>query len=718
MNQENIGIDMFLDRSKELILKSDFSAALVLLKDIEKTSTKDSLVILESLLLQVIVHRRLRNYSLLADFSKRIYHILENVKNEYPIISLFLEEVNESLKSRKTEEELLLSALELPVSIQDKVPMLLYIHLTAMSSAFDFPVKYAELQRLFHFFLEYDGMLYYVEILISIAWFHLYRWENKIAMKIAEEALELFEELNDLYGIIISFSTIASIYADIGNNKLSIDYALKYLRGAKELDIINIKWHAFFSLALYYAMSGDIVNSLMYDTLCSELEQHPNFSEFSTVPTRMLVNINITWKKGDIDKALEQLLKLLDHFKHDATKYSTGMAFGVLGEIFYQKGDLEKASFYFMKGLEVRKNFGGYNLLANNFFELLQINLERGMKEKAINCFNEIKKLKEDTDEIIVNQLYTLSKALLLKSNTDERSKTEAKNLLLNLISEEMTYHKTIDRAYIHLFDIILEEIKTTSNLDLLPTLNNYINEFVVRATYQQSYLLLIEIIFLQSKILILELKVEESLELLEKSQQIAKEKGLTRLEILLSNEYDTLLDQLDTWDNYSTYLPTLEERFSITHIEDLLNQIIRQRVSCTHITQEKEAPGYFLILNQDGNLLYTDSFSSIPFDKEKIPEILLKIREKQLDLQIPYKITRLKFREYSCLLATDKNFIFCYIFIGKSFLPMKKLDQFFTKIQDSVYFNEASGTWILKGILSLEDRNYLSNIIERTFLL
>ncbi len=40
MNQENTGIDMSIDRAKELILKSDFSAALVLLKDIETTYTK------------------------------------------------------------------------------------------------------------------------------------------------------------------------------------------------------------------------------------------------------------------------------------------------------------------------------------------------------------------------------------------------------------------------------------------------------------------------------------------------------------------------------------------------------------------------------------------------------------------------------------------------------------------------------------------------------
>jgi hypothetical protein len=91
-------------------------------------------------------------------------------------------------------------------------------------------------------------------------------------------------------------------------------------------------------------------------------------------------------------------------------------------------------------------------------------------------------------------------------------------------------------------------------------------------------------------------------------------QKGLNRLEIHLSNEQDALLEQLDTWERMSNYLPTLEERFEATHIEEILSKMLLNRVNYTEVSIEVEKPVSFVIFDENYSVLFADSLSMIKF--------------------------------------------------------------------------------------------------------
>lgn len=714
---------MTLKQAKSLIVQSKFSEALSLLEDIKKQHSDNALNILEILTLQAIIYRRTRNTSVLPNYENKIRPLFKTLRNRNPKINSICDSLNNFLDKKESYNSLQDKIKKQPHQIREKVPALFFQQISfryikrRRLREYDFPVDYDDFKLLYAIFKEFDNQIYSLEILLELIWTNIYRWENKKALELANEHLKISEEISDYYSITLSFGTIAVIYADIGNCKEAIDYSFKYLKYAENLGVINILWHAYFCIALHYAYATDIHNALKFDNKCSELEKHPEFTDTFSVPTRMLIAIHITWKKGDVDSALKQMLELLKRFENDHHPFSHAMSCGVLATIYYQKGDLELASSYFKKGLKIREEFGAYTILADNFFHLLEINLQQGKKEIALEYFDKIRKMKEETDEIWVNHLYSLSEALILKSSKDDYNKNQAKKILIDLVQTEFPYYVTADKAYLHLCDLILEEIKSTGNLALIESLHNYIKELTLKATLVQSNLLLIELYFLQSKILLLEMKIDEAIYLLEQAQELAREKGITRLEILISNEIDLLLEQLDKWDDLTTYLPTLEERFELTHIEDLLNGMIRNWISYSDIIREEESPYFFVILDEVGSIVFANSFSSESLDYIKISEIFSKIIEMKMRTESHKKPLRFRYRKFSCLLLKIQGFFFCYIFIGKSFQPIGKCLSFFDEFLKTPLLKEFSERWSSEGNLNLDIRTQLANFIEKKFI-
>ncbi|MHA1219948.1 MAG: tetratricopeptide repeat protein, partial [Candidatus Heimdallarchaeaceae archaeon] len=406
-------------------------------------------------------------------------------------------------------------------------------------------------------------------------------------------------------------------------------------------------------------------------------------------------------------------LQKLEDIRKSLGKYYLAIVLSLLGDSYYQKGNLTKATTYYKESLEVRESYGAYSQVAENYLQIIIVNLDQNQQEKATEYYEQLKELKESVDEDAVNQIFSLSTALFLKSYIDKESKKKAKQILIDLIDQEITYYQTTERAYLYLCDLLLEEIRTSNDLQLLEELREYTKRLAFIATMQDSNLLLIELYFLQSKMLLLELKVEEALELLDLAQDIARGKGLVRLEILLSNEHDILLNQLDVWEDFTGHLHTLEERLEYTHIETLLSNMIKKWINYADVHYDTESPCFFLMSNTEGTVLYSDSYSSLPFNPEKTSKIQRKIKHTWDEKSNTNKIIRFCFQEYSCLLKTEQDLNICYVFMGNSYLPLKKMIDFLSDLNNSEILTKIVTETENSKNLSLQTRIDLSKLID-----
>ncbi|MHA1514027.1 MAG: tetratricopeptide repeat protein [Candidatus Heimdallarchaeaceae archaeon] len=704
---------MILKKAKQLILTGRFYEVIDLLEKNETSFNNNKLDFLESIVLLSFAHRRARNYDKLPDIGEKIRQVFNELISENGNIQTVLDKFDKLIEGKETKEELLNVIVSLSEVQKSKIPLLLYIKFRSSIFGSNYDVNTSLVEKLSYFFKEFQGQFYYADIILGIAWNYLYKTKNSRALKYVEQSLQLFQELDDKYGIAFVQATKGSIHGNMGNCKKAINYSLEYLQKAEELGVVNIIWHACFAVALYYAMSGDTKTASKFNDRCVRLEEHPSFTDYSTAHSRMLVESRISWVKGDIDKALKIQLQKLEVIRKPYDKYSLAIVLSLLGDSYYQKGNLTKAYTYYKESLEVRDSYGAYSQVAENYLQIIIVNLDLNQQETATEYYEKLKDLKESVDEAAVNQIYSLSTALLLRSYIDKESKEKVKQILIDLISQEITYYQTTERAYLYLCDILLEEIRTSNDLQLLDELREYTKRLAIIATMRDSHLLLIELYFLQSKMFLLELKVEEALGLLELAQEMAREKGLVRLEILLSNEHDILLNQLDVWEDFTEHLPTLEERLEYTHIETLLNNMIRKWIDHADMHYDSESPCFFLMSNNEGTVLYSDSYSSLPFDSEKISNIQRKIQHFCDEKSADSKIIRFCFQEYLCLLKTEQNLNICYVFMGNSFLPLKKMSNLLSDLNNSEILTKIVTETEKKDNLSLQTRIDLSKLID-----
>jgi len=710
-------IQMILKKAKKLILAGRVYDAIDLLEKNEAKHYDNKLDLLESFTLLFFANQRHNNFAKLPDIYQKIQHVYIELISEPGAVQAVLEQFDKFIEGKETKEDLLNAIDSLSDIQKSKIPLLLFIKFRNSILGSDYSVNVSLADKLSYFFTELKGQFYYGAIIQKISWAYLYKTKNSLALKYLEQALQLFQELDDKTGISSSIGTKGTIYGNIGNSKKAIKYSLEYLQKTEELGIINSIYRACLSVAYHYAMSGDIIESSKFNDRCAKLEEHPTFTDTVFPHMRMLVESRISWVKGDIDKALEIQLQKLEVIRNSLSKYYIAIVLSLLGDSYYQKGDLTQAATYYKESLEVRNSYGAHSQVAENYLQIIIVNLEQNLQEKATEFYEKLKELKESVDEVAVNQIFALSTALFLKSYIDKESKKKAKHILIDLIDQEITYYQTTERAYLYLCDILLEEIRSSNDLQLLEELREYTKRLAMIATMQDSHLLLIELYFLQSKILLLELKVEEAFELLELAQELAHEKGLMRLEILLSNEYDTLLNQLDVWEDFTSHLHTLEERLEYTHIETLLNNMIRKWINYEDVHCDSEAPCFFLLSNKGGTVLYSDSFSSLPFDSEKISNIQRKIQLISEEKRADSKIIRFCFQEYLCLLKTEQELNFCYVFMGNSYLPLKKMSDFLSDLKSSEVFNNITEENEENSNLLLSTRIELSKLIDHCLL-
>ena len=117
---------------------------------------------------------------------------------------------------------------------------------------------------------------------------------------------------------------------------------------------------------------------------------------------------------------------------------------------------------------------------------------------------------------------------------------------------------------------------------------------------------------------------------------------------------------------------------------------------------------------NTEGTVLYSDSYSSLPFDPEKISNIQGKIKHICDEKRADSKIVRFCFQEYLCLLKTEQNLNICYVFMGNSYLPLKKMSDFLSDLNNSEVLTNIITETEKNNNLSLQNRIELSKLVDR----
>ncbi|MFX0183856.1 MAG: hypothetical protein ACFE95_12300, partial [Candidatus Hodarchaeota archaeon] len=349
-------------------------------------------------------------------------------------------------------------------------------------------------------------------------------------------------------------------------------------------------------------------------------------------------------------------------------------------------------------------------------FNMISVETQRNLIENSENYLKKLNEINDKENNMVINQIYRLAKALVLKTSDRVVKQAEAQQLFQEIADEEIIQHEINVIAMKNLCDLLIQELRTSGQDEVLIEIKGILERLLAIAKNQQSDSLLVETYLIQSKIALLELDINSARQLLSQAQQIAEEKGLRGLAVIVSRDYDSLLSQIGQWDDFVDRDVTIGERLELAELESMVTRMIRKKADITELSEEESV--LFLILGRSGMSMYSKHFiSESLLPDQLIGGFLTAINAfTQQAFSESGSIEGIKHKEYTILMKPVEPFLCCYVFKGPSYYPLQKLQNFSEtlKLSDIVLDILAEASNIGKDV---SEDPAVNELVSRIFL-
>ena len=375
------------------------------------------------------------------------------------------------------------------------------------------------------------------------------------------------------------------VYSEKGDLDKGIKCTERSLKLRNELGNTQEVARSLTQMGFIFFLKGEYDSVLKYLEESLKLEEG-SFNRNILVTITCIGHVNLS--RGDLDHALEYYQKSFKLAKEMNTKDIIAwnlLSFGIVCE---GQGNLDSALEYLKRSLAIYDEIGHNFMISAVLDSLILVCLDRNSLEQARYYLDRLKQLKDRDNNKYIEVAYLSNKALMLKKTLRARDRVEAEEILKQMVGEEHMDHEYKMGALLSLCDLLLIELRNSSDLKILDELQPYITQLLDIAEQQGSYRLLAETYLLQSKLSLLTLDIKKARRFLTQAQQIAERFGLNLLYTKISNEHDKLLEQLSVWEKLKESNAPLTERIELAQLGEQMENMLRKRAALTAIISEE----------------------------------------------------------------------------------------------------------------------------------
>ena len=460
---------------------------------------------------------------------------------------------------------------------------------------------------------------------------------------------------------------------------IALDYAKKALDIQKELiNKIGIA-SSLYSIGQSHFVMGEIEKSLDYFKECLSL---PEISVLTKLEAMHMMGA-VFKEKGEINRALRYYRRSVELARKEGYREKLASILLSIGTIYRMQGESNMATEYLNQSLQICREINSLYGISVNLFYLILIYLEKDLIADAKAYLLKFEKVVKQTQSSQWIYIYELARALILKKAKRLRSRSEAENILKEIIDNGQNLTPQLRLlTIINLCDLLLEELVITNNDEIIDELTPLINQLLNIAKNANSYLWLAETRLLQSKLALIQMDLRDAKKLLIEAQMIADIHGLNLLAIKISNDHDSLLDQSRLWDELLQNAAPYSERIKLASIDGLISQMQgKETIEELHVLDE--TPILLLIMSRDGVPHFTHSFRK-DWDFEFLFSSFLSAFNSFSSEIFSRTIDRIKIGENKILINPIKTYLICYVIQGQSYPAQKKLFQFTREIEQN----------------------------------
>ena len=391
---------------------------------------------------------------------------------------------------------------------------------------------------------------------------------------------------------------------------------------------------------------------------------------------------DIYYMKGDLEKALTYYKKAIIPFEERNNPFPIITTISELGKVYREMGDLDQCLIHlkniYQIAIEKRNNWVKSEVIAN----LIEVLIVKGAIKEAQNYLKELKEIsKQETNNKSIEQSYLISKALVLKSNPRFHNQAKAQLILKQIIDKEAIKNENFIFALLNQCEILLEELRITYNIEIINEIQSLINKLLESTKKLRSYWILAETYVLQAELALLTFELKQARQLLTNAQKIAEKYGMHRLAAKISIDHDKLLQKLSIWESLRDSKSPLSERFKLTNLNKHMTYMIQKRRSEFPVVLEEDSI-MILIITQGGNVIFSHSFIKDKAFESHIFGGFITTIDYFVKEMFSEGLDRAMFGEYTLLMKSVPPFFITYIFKGDSYYAHQKIKYFINSIQ------------------------------------
>jgi tetratricopeptide (TPR) repeat protein len=408
---------------------------------------------------------------------------------------------------------------------------------------------------------------------------------------------------------------------------------------------------------------------------------------------------------GELDLALEYTKQSLSLAEEIGNKSYIAQCLNNSSLIYRQKGNLEHAIEALERNLTIWEELDTKKRLIAGLDSLFIVSLDANSLKQAEKYFLRMHQINEQLRDKMSDVACRVNKALLLKMSSNSLDQEKAKEILQQVVKEEIVNWEFTERALLHLCDIFLIELQTYNNEEVLREINLLINRLTKFAEFQHSFRLMAEIDLLKGKLALIQKNMGDARQLFTKAERIADEHGLHLLARAISTEHDKLLQQLEKWENLLKADTLVTERLKFVEIDKTLDHMMGKKMIEPPDLVEED-PILLIIMSKAGNSFFNHTFIK-DWDYSDLFSSFISAFNAFSSEIFAKTIDRIKIGENIISMRPVEPFVACYVSKGQSYPAIKKLNKFSDSIKSEKeiwdMLNKAAKTFqVLSIVLSI----------------
>jgi tetratricopeptide (TPR) repeat protein len=552
-------------------------------------------------------------------------------------------------------------------------------------------------------------------VLNNIGVIYLRKGALDSAIEYYKKSMEIREELGNTHDVAESLNNIGMVYQQKGELNQALDYFEKSLDMRREVGNKRNIAHSLSNIGKLYEEMGVLEVALdFFKQSLVILDELENKSDKATLLNNMGI---LFYHKGELSQALEYYEKSLAIRKGlDNNQKLAGSLYNT-GELYQEMGKLELALDFLKQSLTIYKEIGNKLYQTYSLFRLIDVAIDLGEDEQARDYLTDLQLINQQEENKRVSLYSRLAEALILKNSKRRKNQTKSEKILEEILDEEIVDHHLTVKTLINLSEILLDELKSTGEEEILEEVEEKVDKLMEIAKEQQSHSLLAESYWLKAQLSLVQLEILEARNFMSKAQAIAEEKGLERLARKISSEHDQILEQLDQWEELIAKDASIAERVKVANLEELMGWMAKKRE--IKIDEKEDEPVMLLLVADSGLPIYSKQFD----ETKELEDMLISgfltginnfVREA---FEVKGMIRRIMHDEYTISFNQVESILFCYVYEGQSYTAMKKLEKVITEVHESEVWSALEEVGKRGYGLNHGEKNQMEGMVGEIFL-